>query len=119
MNNKGQSLVLFVIILPIVLLAVILSVDLVRIQIEKNKLSSITDQSIKYLVKEKKSQEEVKNFINENDKDIKIIKITNNEIYIKKSLKTITNTNLKINNIKIHKTGTLKENKLLINEMGN
>ncbi|MDO4369404.1 MAG: pilus assembly protein TadG-related protein [bacterium] len=119
MNNKGQALVLFVIILPIILLITILSIDLVRIQIEKNKLSSIADSAIEYLVKDKKDLKTVKIFISNSDSDIEVIELTNDEVILNKNIKTITNTNIKINNIKVHKKGILKDNKLLINEMGN
>lgn len=119
MNNKGQMLALFTIIMPIVILITILSINIVNLQIEKNKLSSIADIAIENLVKNKKDIKTVENLIYKNDKNIKVKKITTNEIILEKKINNQTNSNLKINTIKIHKKGTIKNNKLQINEMGN
>ena len=41
LNNKGQSLVMFICLLPILLLIVLAIVDVSRMVIEKNKLNNI------------------------------------------------------------------------------
>ena len=48
MNNKGQSLVLFVVIMPIILLMFVLVYDIGNAMYEKNKLSNVSYMVIDY-----------------------------------------------------------------------
>ena len=48
LNNKGQSLVMFICLLPILLLIVLAIVDVSRMVIEKNKLNNINNIAIWY-----------------------------------------------------------------------
>ena len=48
MDNKGQTLVTFVLIIPIILIVFILVIDYGLISLEKRKLSSTISDSIKY-----------------------------------------------------------------------
>ena len=48
LNNKGQSLVMFICLLPILLLIVLAIVDVSRMVIEKNKLNNINYIAISY-----------------------------------------------------------------------
>ena len=70
MNNKGQTLVLFIALLPFIFVLLVLVFDLSYISIEKNKIEGIAKSSINSLNKNK-SYEEVKKIIKENDKNIK------------------------------------------------
>lgn len=106
MNNKGQSLVLFVIILPIIILLFVYLFDLANLTGEKIKLDNIAKQSITYL-KEDKGILEVQNYIIKNDKEIKILNINDNEIHLEKEVPSIFGKNIgfKSYKIEIHKKG--------------
>lgn len=106
MNNKGQSLVLFVIILPIVILLFVYLFDLANLTGEKIKLDNIAKQSITYL-KEDKDINIIKNYIIKNDKEIKVINIDDNEIHLEKEVPSIFGKNIgfKSYKIEIHKKG--------------
>lgn len=70
-NDKGQALVEFIIILPIFLFMIFAVIDFGVVCINKNKLESIiTDVGNMY--KNKESIDEINNFINKNDKDIEV-----------------------------------------------
>lgn len=102
MNNKGQSLVLFVIILPFVVLLFIFLIDIANLSMEKIRLNSIAEEALQYL-KEEKDIEQVKEYINKNDSSIEIITIENDEIYIGKYIKPYFGD--KTYKIEIHKKG--------------
>ncbi len=102
MNNKGQSLVLFVIILPIIVLLFIFLIDMANLSMEKIRLNSIAEESLQYL-KEEKEIEQVKEYINKNDSSIETITINDNEIYIRKYVKPYFGD--KTYKIEIHKKG--------------
>ena len=106
MNNKGQSLVLFVIILPIIILLFIYLFDLANLTGEKIKLDNIAKQSITYL-KEDKDILKVQNYIIKNDKEIKIININETEVHLEKEVPSIFGKNIgfKSYKIEIHKKG--------------
>lgn len=82
MNNKGQTLVLFILLLPIILLLLCLTIDLGRLLIEKRKIENVIKDAIKYELN-----------INENDTEISKNRLTNTII---KNIK-----NVKIKNIDI------------------
>lgn len=48
LNNKGQSLILFIIIMPILLLIMILIVDIGRVYVLKNELQNISNIVVDY-----------------------------------------------------------------------
>lgn len=120
MNNKGQSLFLFVLFLPIIIFALILIFDISYITINNNKLNDIAYQSIKYLVKDKKDKEEVEKIILLNDEEIEIIEITDNSIYLKKKIKPIFGTYMgyKRYELSINLEGYLDNDKLITKEKG-
>ena len=96
MNNKGQVLIMFVILIPLILLFVMYVVDIGLIYTEKNKLDSITYETISFSlnnINDNNLNDKISNIINLNDKDIKIevLKINKNEINItlKKEVKAI------------------------------
>lgn len=93
LNNKGQSLVLFVVVLPILLLVIVLVVDIGRIIIYKQELDSISNIVLDYgldnLNKNDLSEEifneELLNEDNLTEDDLKkelvnIVKLNNNDI---------------------------------------
>lgn len=86
MNNKGQVLVLFVIMLPIIIFILFIVVDIGNIYLKKTEVCDITYNAISYL-KDGKTNEEVVNLIKENNKNIKV-SIDNNIITSKLKVKS-------------------------------
>lgn len=80
MNNKGQVLVIFIIILPILLLILGMVVDLGLISIEKRKISNNAYDAVENYL-EYNDEQKVKKILETNLDDIEII-FTNEEEYI-------------------------------------
>ena len=88
MNNKGQSLIMFVMLLPIILMLFAYIFDSAYIVSENNKLNEIAEKSLDYLNNDK-DIEKVKNYIYKNNKNINIVEINNNYIHLKNDIKPI------------------------------
>lgn len=84
MDKKGQALVEFIIILPIMIFIMLAIVDYSSMSYTKNKLENITNE-ISSMYKNNETDEEINNYIKRNDKDI-IFKIDKNDKYIKLKL---------------------------------
>ena len=88
LNNKGQSLVLFVIVLPILLLIVILVIDIGKALVLKQELKNISNIVLDYGL-DNLDKEEIKfelvNLVelNNNEIDNVNINIDDSKIYIK------------------------------------
>ena len=81
MNKKGQALVEFIIILPVMIFVLLAIVDLGIMSYNKNRLENIiTDVDKMY--KNNETNEEINKFINKNDKDIKY-NLEDDDKYIK------------------------------------
>ena len=97
MNNKGQVLVIFVIILPIFLILLTLLIDLGLMSIEKRKIENNTYDAILYYLEnkdDKNIEEKTKKLLKENinDIDIEINDLLDYiEIKVKKQYKNILN----------------------------
>ncbi len=85
MNNKGQTLALFVILIPIILLLFMFIIDIGNLYVEKRKIENILDVAIEY----KNENKDVKGFINKNINDIDEVIILDDEIIIKKEVNGI------------------------------
>ena len=83
MNNKGQVLVIFIIIIPILLLLVTLVVDLGLLYKEKQSISNNIKNALEYYLDSKDSNalENMKELLNQNIKESKI-DIKDEEEYI-------------------------------------
>ena len=93
MNNKGQVLVVFVILLPILLLILTFVVDIGLLSIEKRKISNNTYDAVEYYL-ENLDKEKTINLLNSNLEDIKIDIIDEDIyviIYVEKNYKGIFN----------------------------
>lgn len=93
MNNKGQVLVVFVILLPILLLIFTFVVDVGLLSIEKRKISNNTYDAVEYYL-ENLDKEKTINLLNSNLEDIKIDIIDEDIyviIYVEKNYKGIFN----------------------------
>lgn len=87
LNNKGQSLVLFVIVLPILMLILVLVIDIGKIIVLKQELSNISEIVLDYgldkiddLEIETELEELIK--LNKNDIDMIHLYIEDEKIYI-------------------------------------
>ena len=120
MNNKGQTLVIFVIVLPILLIMFTLIIDLGFLYREKRNISNNVYDSVEYYL-ENIEDIEVKNnvekLLNKNIKNIEDIKIIENEEYVEIHL---TKTRKSLYSIITHDTDInikykgIKENKKII-----
>ena len=107
MNNKGQTLVIFVIILPILLIIFTLIIDLGFLYLEKKNISNNVIDSLEYYldnINDKDIEFKVKKILTENIKDIENITINNTSDYIeisvlkvRKSLYSIITSSTDIN----------------------
>lgn len=91
LNNKGQSLVMFICLLPILLLIVLAIVDVSRMVIEKNKLNNINYIAISYYSNHKEDDdvtERIISLVKRNDEDIINVRINKdkNTIYLDKKI---------------------------------
>lgn len=87
MNNKGQTLVIFVILLPLFLLIFAYIVDTSIMYYEKNKLDDTTKMVIKYKMYHiEENEKKIKEYIKRNDKNINIEKIKMDEKQVEISL---------------------------------
>lgn len=84
MNNKGQVLVSFIIILPIILILFTLVVDLGLLYVDKRNISNNVKDAVEYYLKNKEDlnvEENTKKLLNKNISDIEI-NINNNEEFV-------------------------------------
>lgn len=92
MNNKGQTLVIFIIILPILLMMLTLIIDLGFLYIEKRNIDSNVYDSVEYYlenINDKNIRAKVNKLLNENIDDIENIHINETDEYVEiKVLKT-------------------------------
>ena len=87
MNNKGQSLVTFVLILPILLLIVLMVYEIGMMSRLKNEMNSINYLAISYgidKITDENLEEEIKALILKNDDKIEniVVSVEDNKLYI-------------------------------------
>ena len=98
MNNKGQTLVIFVIMLPVLILIFTLIVDYGLLSIEKRKISNNTYDALEYYldnITDTNIKEKTIKLLKNNLKNIEISIIDNNElieIEVKSDYKSLYNT---------------------------
>lgn len=84
MNNKGQSLVLFILVIPILLGIIVLVIDVGSAINEKNKINNTIEMIVGYGLEENYNKDEIEELINYNLKESSyVVKIDNNIITIK------------------------------------
>lgn len=93
LNNKGQSLVMFVLIIPILLLIMILVIDVGNMVLTKQSLDNTNYLVIDYALEhidDKNLKNNIKEIIKLNDDRITIvdIKISNEKVYIETKRKS-------------------------------
>lgn len=96
MNNKGQTLVIFVVFLPIIIIIMATVVDVSLMYYQKNKLDNINMMVTEYGINHFEDNDnnlKLESLIYENDKDIEIKKIliddSRIEIILNKKIKSI------------------------------
>lgn len=111
MNNKGQTLIFFVVFLPVLLIIFMFIIDLSIMNYEKNKLDNIAKECLEYKL-DGKSDDKIIQLIQLNDNTIKY-EIYTNKIILTKEYNPIF---LKIgsNEIKSVYTGYKLKNKEVI-----
>ena len=123
MNNKGQSLVLFIIIIPIMLLLIFLVYDVGNMILLKQELNNINYIAIDYGIdhlNEPNIEENIHNIITKNKSNIDKIEINieDNIIYIdlESKIKNKISIIKQINNFNIKSSyiGYLENNKKII-----
>ena len=80
LNNKGQSLVLFIMIIPILLLIMVFVYDMGMLLYEKDRLSNTVNMAVDYSLDNKEvSDEEIKELIDRNINREVEVKIDRND----------------------------------------
>jgi len=89
MNNKGQVLIVFLLIIPVLMLGAVYIIDNIYIAYNTNKLNEINSLVINDAVINDLSAEEIREYIKKNDKDIEVefILISTDKIEIRLSKK--------------------------------
>ena len=83
MNNKGQTLVLFVILLPLIFILISFCLDNGNLLLEKTKINNTIKDLVKGEFKNNLDLEELKNLINKNiDVNIDKINMENEILYL-------------------------------------
>ena len=121
MNNKGQTLVVFVVLLPVVLILFAYVFDTCYITMENKRLNDIASSSVKYLVVDNKSVSDVESIIYKNDLDIEVVSILDNNVHLKKDIEPIFGRIIGFNKyyLETNIIGTLVNGKLVLEEKGN
>lgn len=88
LNNRGQSLVMFVLVIPILLMILILVLDIGRMYLERRELDNINYIALDYAIErinEENINDKIVEIIKKNDQEIIIIEnsIVNNKIYLR------------------------------------
>lgn len=122
MNNKGQTLVLFVLILPIIIFIMLLVIDVSNMFITKQELNNINKIVLNYgldIIEEENIDSKLEELINKNiSVNEHTIRIDNGiiEIEIKKNIQGIV-TKKKIYEVKSTYKGYIEEDKKVINRV--
>lgn len=86
MNNKGQSLVLFVLVIPILLGMMVLVIDVGNAIYEKNKINGVIEMVMEYGLEDGYSEDEMSKLISYNlDADKYLVESVDDVINIKVS----------------------------------
>ncbi len=129
MNKKGQTLVLFVIFLPVLVILGAIVIDVGRFAYETNRVNSINRMCIKYAYKNINTlnKQRVYDLIEDNDSSINKYTITISDdlteidMSITKDVRGIFSSILDkdVYRVKSNYIGTISNDKLVINRKGN
>ena len=109
MNNRGQSLVVFIILIPIIIIILGIVIDIGIMTVDKNKVTNTLKNSIRYCLKKECSEDKLRELISRNIKYDKMdINMDNN---IKVTIEYHTDTIFKLfNNKAVYKITGSKDN---------
>lgn len=121
MNNRGQSLVLFALLMPIFIMMFALIFDSSIIVAEHIKLKSIGKDAVENIMEKKESSTVVKDIILKNDDTIEIIEINNNSVHLKKNIDSYFGKIIGYDTyeLEINYVGFYENGELRIKEKGN
>lgn len=94
LNNKGQVLVLFVLLIPIFLIIMVLVIDIGSLSYEKNKMKNMCDLTLDYMDNESNINKVI-DYVRRNDGNIKV-NIDNNNLVFNKKVNGILSHIIKI-----------------------
>ena len=122
MNNKGQTLILFVMLLPLLFILLCLVVDIGLLYSEKNKLDNIVKENIKYFLENniEDDEDELNKLLYKNIDNVKIENIDFHDnklkVEVTKKYKSIFSNilNKDFYKIKVFYIGYKLENKIII-----
>ena len=120
MNRKGQTLILFIFLIPILLLLMAIIVDIGFLTHAKIKLSGVTEYAIQNYVQKEEAESKIKELFIKNNIPIENLKIIQTdqilEIKNEYQINSIFGKIIGIQNyrITIHKKGNNKTEKLII-----
>lgn len=89
MNNKGQSLVLFVIVIPLLFIIGVFVFDLSKVYSEKSKLDNIAYDALYYKITNRQTFAKAKSLVYANDNKIRIDEFTDDSICLSKDTEPI------------------------------
>ena len=115
MNNKGQTLVVFVLFLPVLVIVITMIINKSNMYYDKRNMENIAKEAINYRlsnIEDENIENKIKIFISKNIDCEKEVKIEDGEIRVtlKKENKTIKKI-LGYGNIKIKYKGKIEDNK--------
>ncbi len=115
MNNKGQTLVVFVLFLPVLVIVITMIINKSNMYYDKRNMENIAKEAINYglsNIEDENIEDKIKIFISKNIDCEKEVKIEDGEIRVtlKKENKTIKKI-LGYGNIKIKYKGKIEDNK--------
>ena len=84
MNNKGQSLVLFVITIPLIFILAVFVFDIANMYSEKSALDNLAYDALYYKYTAHQTIDKEKELVYKNDKNVKIDSITEDTICLSK-----------------------------------
>ena len=120
MNNRGQSLVLFVLVIPIILLILVMVVDIGKMVLKKTEMDNINKLAISYGIDKIDSDpyKIINDIIRKNNSDINIKKIDIKdekiEVKLEEEVKFILFKNSNLVKINSNYIGYIDNNKKVI-----
>ena len=79
MNKKGQTLIIFVILIPIMILMLSVITDVGLLKYEALKTKSIVDNGIHFILEQNKEQQEIENLLKLNEIPTENLKVEQKE----------------------------------------
>ena len=124
MNNKGQSLVAFIVLLPVLFMLAGIIIDISTSYVKKKEVVSSVKNSIEYSFKSEldnyKTEQVMFKILSSNIDDIESYNITINEddvyVYVKTNINGVFSNLFKnpTNNIEVKYKGYMKDGKVII-----